>query len=242
MDHDIKNVEAKEGTVRIGQTSSARSQAEAAFELVRDEILSGKLAPKSKLHFGMLSARYGFGAGTLREALTRLVGEALVTSEEQKGFKVAAISLEDFTDITRTRIFLEEEALRKSILTGDDAWEGRVRVAYRRLAEFEGRQGGTIQLPPDEFEELNRAFHQALISACPSPWLSYLHGVLSQQSERYRRIALANCTAWLDVQAEHKAIFEAAMARDVERACDYAGKHIEHSLVVISKRIGFIAS
>lgn len=239
MDHDIGEAEARASAVRNGYTASARSQVEAAFELIRHEILSGALPPRSKLRFGMLSARYGFGVGTLREALTRLVGEALVTSEEQKGFRVAAISLADFTDITRTRILLEKEALRKSILTGDDAWEGRVVAAYHRLAKIEARLASAAPASRDEFEARNRDFHQALISACPSPWLTHLHGILFQQSERYRRIALANLTTARDVHAEHRAIFEAAMARDADRACDYVGEHIERTLIVISALIGF---
>lgn len=241
MDHDIVEAKAKArvAAARIGHTASARSQVEAAFELIRREILSGALPPRSKLRFGMLSARYGFGVGTLREALTRLVGEALVTFEEQRGFRVVAISLADFTDITRTRILLENEAMRKSILKGDDAWEGRVVAAYHRLAKIEARLASVAPAPEDEFEARNRDFHQALISACPSPWLTRLHGILFQQSERYRRIALANLTPARDVHAEHRAIFEAAMARDADRACDYASEHIERTLIAISQLMGF---
>ncbi|MGE4480253.1 GntR family transcriptional regulator [Acidocella sp.] len=215
--------------------TSARSLVEAAYATIRHEILNGTLGPETKLRFEMLRKRYGFGASTLREALTRLVGESLVTSEEQKGFRVAPVSLEDFSDITRTRIFLEKEALRESILAGDDAWEGQLVAAYHRLSKTEAKLAASPQAQQDEFEDRNREFHQALISACPSRWLNHIYGILFQQSERYRRISLVNRMVSRDVHAEHKAIFEAALHRDVELACKVAGEHIERTLTVFTK-------
>jgi DNA-binding GntR family transcriptional regulator len=208
---------------------------EAAYDTIRHEILTGALAPETKLRFEMLRKRYGFGASTLREALTRLVGEALVTSEEQKGFRVAPVSLEDLADLTRTRIFVEKEALRESILAGDDAWEGRVVAAYHRLSKIEAKLASGPEYQQDEFEERNREFHHALISACPSRWLHHLYGILFQQSERYRRISLVNRVVPRDVHGEHKAIFEAALARDADLACKVAGEHIERTLAVMAK-------
>ncbi len=221
--------------VAAPKVGTARSLVEAAHETIRHEILIGALAPETKLRFEMLRKRYGFGASTLREALTRLVGEALVTSEEQKGFRVAPVSIEDLADLTRTRVFLEKEALRESIRCGDDAWEGRVVAAYHRLSKTEARLLTSPEIPQDEFELRNREFHQALISACPSRWLNHLYGVLFQQSERYRRISLVNRKVSRDVHAEHKAIFEAALARDADLACRVAGEHIERTLSVMSK-------
>lgn len=218
------------GVVLPAKAANARSLVEAAYETIRHEILIGALAPETKLRFEMLRKRYGFGASTLREALTRLVGEALVTSEEQKGFRVSPVSLEDLADLTRTRIFIEKEALRESILAGDDAWEGRLVAAFHQLSKTEARLREGPDVQQDEFEERNREFHQALISACPSRWLNHLYGVLFQQSERYRRISLVRRDGSRDVHAEHQAIFEAALARDADRACEMAGAHIERTL------------
>jgi DNA-binding GntR family transcriptional regulator len=220
---------------RAPKTANARSLVEAAHEMIRHEILTGALPPETKLRFEMLRKRYGFGASTLREALTRLVGEALVTSEEQKGFRVSPVSLEDLADLTRTRVFLEKEALRASILNGDDAWEGRLVAAYHQLSKTEAKLASAPEIPQDEYEIRNREFHQALISACPSRWLNHLYGILFQQSERYRRLSLVNSRIPRDVHAEHKAIFDAALARNADLACRVAGEHIERTLAVMTK-------
>lgn len=216
---------------------NARSLAEAAYDAIRHDVLDGALEPGLKLRFEMLRQRYGYGSSTLREALTRLVGEALVTSEEQKGFRVAPISLDDLADLTATRIFIETKALAESIRVGDDHWEAEVVAAYHRLSKTETKKAAATTIDValrDEMEERNRSFHYTLISACPSRWLNRLYGILFQQSERYRRISRGMPLIPRDTLAEHKAIFEAVMARDVEAACEAVRTHIQITLENIS--------
>lgn len=220
---------------------SARSLVEAAYGALRQDILSGALAPGAKLMVEMLKDRYNVGAGTLREALIRLVGEALVISEEQRGFRVASISLEDLADLTRMRVFIETEALRQAIELGDDSWEANIVAAYHHLSKVEERLGATPETQSDDFEYRNRNFHRALIAACPSRWLSHFHGILFQQSERYRRIALTNRVVPRDVHVEHKGLMEAALARDSGRACRLAAEHIERTLDVLGEVVAAAA-
>ena len=224
-------------TGRGPKVVGARSLVEAAYARIRHDVLDGTLAPGSKLRFEMLRERYGVGASTLREALTRLVGEALVTSEEQRGFRVAEVSLDDFADLTRARKLIEVEALRQSIIFGDDAWEGALVGAFHRLSKVEEKLGGGSPEMRDEFEARNRDFHNTLIAACPSRWLKHMHGILFQQSERYRRISLAARDETRDVHAEHKAVLDAALARDVDLACRLEAEHIDKTLQLLNRKL-----
>lgn len=221
------------GAPGIREQASARSLVEAAYGAIRHDILAGALRPGEKLRVEVLKERYSVGASTLREALTRLVGEALVTSEEQRGFRVAPMSLSDFRDISATRIFVELEAMRQSLTQGDDAWEAQLVATYHRMAKVEARYAEDPDQIGDEYEQRNREFHRALISACPSRWLLNFHAMLMQQSERYRRLALAIAPIGRDVRAEHKAIMDAVLAHDVEAACAMDRLHIERTLEVL---------
>lgn len=221
------------GDEREVRLKSGKTLVESAYETLRREILEGTFEPGTKLRTEELRARYNISGSTMREALTRLLGEALVTTEGQRGFSVAPASLEDFEDLTQVRKLIETEALRQSIAHGDEAWEGSVVAAFYRLSKVEQRLAENGRSAIGEYEERNRDFHSALIAACPSRWLHYIVGLLFQQSERYRRMALAKRPIARDLHAEHKAIFDAAMARDTDLACRMMADHIERTLTAL---------
>ena len=210
--------------------SSARTLARRAYQRIRADIVSGLLQPGSKLKLETLVQQYAIGMSPLREALARLVGDQLVKTEDQRGFWVAPLSLEELDDISRVRTLVETEALRLSIENGDEAWERGVRGAFEALSEVE-RDLPAIQQPiPQEtlvlWEERNHAFHTALIAACRSPWLVRLQELLYHQAERYRRVSLSHSQGRRFVHDEHVAIFEAAVARNGLRACRLTEDHL----------------
>ena len=98
------------------EAHTSRTLTEQTYSLLREDIIEGRLAPGSKLRIEHLRTQYGIGAGTLREALTRLVSDALVSTEGQRGFSVTPIAMSDLEDITRLRVHIETDALRQSIL------------------------------------------------------------------------------------------------------------------------------
>jgi DNA-binding GntR family transcriptional regulator len=208
-----------------------RTLVENAYLALRQDIVEGKHQPGTRLRVEHLKDGYGVGAGTLREALSLLVSDALVVSEGQRGFWVSPISHADIEDVTRTRILLETEALRMSIQAGGDEWEAGLLAAFHRLTKVEEKLTQSAQ-KFREWEERNRAFHEALIAGCDSRWLRYLIGILYRQSERYRRFALASPIK-RNVHEEHQEIFDAAMKRDAKRACAALEIHISATLLVI---------
>jgi DNA-binding GntR family transcriptional regulator len=91
-------------------SQAPRTLVERAYRSLRHDVICGKLAPGERLRVEHLKDQYEVGAGTLREALSLLVSDALVTSEGQRGFRVAPISVADLEDLTNTRVMLETEA------------------------------------------------------------------------------------------------------------------------------------
>jgi GntR family transcriptional regulator, carbon starvation induced regulator len=195
------------------------------LEQLRTQILHGKLTPGEKLRLEHLAPRFKVGRTPLREACSRLVSEGLVTSEDQRGFRVATISRGELLDLTRTRQQLESLALRASIQHGDVSWEGEVAAALHLLgrARLPARGGDTLD---DSWEREHAALHGALLSACGSPILLRFHSTLFEQSERYRRLAVAYGQPARDIHGEHEALARAALARDAERACALLVEHI----------------
>ena len=220
---------------------TGREKAKAAIEEVqtslREDILSGKLAPRSRLPIEALRAQFGVSSSTLREALSRLMSENLVTAELQRGFHVAPISISDFREITQMRIALETLGIAESIKHGDDAWEARVVAANHRLARIESGMVGGEEFSPDEWELRDRGFHDALVSGFTNGWLMKLRNMLYVHSVRYTYISFSQIATGRDVRAEHQAIFYSVIARDVDRAVRLTREHIAGTIPIIEARL-----
>lgn len=202
--------------------SPTRTLIERAYAQLRDDIVTGRLMPGEKLRVEHLKDQYDVGAGTLREALTRLVSDALVTTAGQRGFRVAPIALEDLEDVTNLRVQLETEALRRSIRVGGADWRQAVQQAWAQLSAEE-------PIAPERrarWEQLNLHFHEVLLSGHASPWTLRVLRLLARHTERYRSFAMGLPGLVRDVHAEHQAIFDYAMSGQDARAALALEAHI----------------
>ena len=213
-------------------TSSARSLTSLAFELLRDDILRGRLAPSERLRIQALSEHYGIGATAIREALSRLTTEGLVQAEDQRGFMVSPVSRGELVDLMQTRCQVEQMALRMAVANGDVEWESRVLSSAHRLSRAE------TQPPNDEslavWATAHRQFHEALVAGCGSPWMMRLCRLLYDQSERYRALSVQPAKKRKrDVGTEHRELAEAALARDADRLCRLIEAHFRRTAELI---------
>lgn len=209
-----------------------RSLTSLAFDRLRTDILAGDLRPREKLRVQQLAIRYEVGATAIREALSRLVTESLVTSEDQRGFNVADVSPQELLDLTRTRIWVEQTALKASIVQGDLEWETSVLASLHRLSRMApSRTSAAAALA---WRQAHRQFHFSLIQGCGSPWTMKLCAMLYDQTERYRNLsAKVPDGAQRDVMKEHREIADAALARDSAAACSLLAGHFEHTTKLI---------
>ena len=205
------------------EADTARTLIEHTYVQLRDDIVEGRLKAGDRLRIEHLRSHYGVGAGTLREAITRLASDALIVAEGQRGFRVAPSTLADLEDVTQLRLHIELEALRQSIRHGDADWRARLQRAYDEISELEQPLRAEQRR---RWEILNSRFHDALISACGSPWTLRVLRQLGRHSERYRRFAIDKSGGPRDVHAEHRLIFDAAMAGQEARAALALEMHI----------------
>src|ERR1700761_9071065 len=100
---------------RLPLVGTSKTQSEWLIEAVRQDIVNGSLSPGERLGMVMLQQRYGVGASPLREALSRLTSLGLVTTEGQRGFRVADVSADDLMDLIKTMVWVEATALRAAV-------------------------------------------------------------------------------------------------------------------------------
>jgi GntR family transcriptional regulator, carbon starvation induced regulator len=203
-----------------------------AYRWLRPRILDGSFAAGDKLRVEHLREQSGIGATPLREALSRLSAERLVQATGQRGFRVAPMSLAELDDVTENRALLEARAVELSVTRGDVAWEAGL-VAAQHLVERSARPSDKAKFAA--WDAANSAFHDALVAACGSPWLLTMRKELFDLHARYRALAAATTTrrGGRDVDAEHVAIVEAALARRARRAAQLAEAHIRATATIV---------
>lgn len=224
-DRHMNTSVSSKNTREAGET---RSLTEGAYRSIKNDLLVGVSAPGSRLRIDALRKRLGIGASPIREALSRLVAEGLVTNEERKGFRAAPMSAEEFREITELRITLEVMALRQSIQNGGEEWESNIVASHHRLAKAEERLRKTGAA--DDFESKNRDFHDALVSACDSGWLMRMREILNMHSQRYRFRSLVAVGTRRDTFKEHRMMRDATLARDTDKAVRLVEQHFRTTL------------
>jgi GntR family transcriptional regulator, carbon starvation induced regulator len=202
--------------------------ASVAYARLRGEIISGMFVGGEKLRVRQVCERYGFGISPVREALNRLSSDGFVVQSDLQGFWVAALSAEDLLELTRTRAWLNERALRESVARGDRVWEEAIVVAHHRLSRTKrwlGEEASDGVNP--EWETAHRAFHTSLIAGCESRWLIGYCEQLFDMADRYRNMSRTATSRRTRGPDEHRLIMEAAVARDADLAVSRLIEHFQ---------------
>jgi DNA-binding GntR family transcriptional regulator len=216
-----------------GPTAAPLTQATTIYERLKADILSADLEPGRKLQLKFLTERYDAGQTPLREALNRLASEELVIGLEQRGFFVKPISLEELSELTKTRCWVESIALRQSIANATVDWEEALLVAHHRLERT------PRSLDPEKFEDnpewerLHRRFHQTLIGNCGSRPLIAFCSQLADRLYRYRALSIRKAFRVRKVTSEHKDILAATIERRTDDAVALLSQHYQRTADII---------
>lgn len=220
-----------DSVARVESPRGDRTRAERVFGRLREDILSGQLAPGTKLAFPALNEHYSASVGVTREALSRLSELGLVISEPQVGYTVPLVSASDLLDLTIARCQIEGAALRQSVQHGDLSWESNVVASHYALERTPVWRDASQQAVSAEWEELHKAFHVALLAGCPSSRLINIAASLRDSAEIYRSWShgVSLDAERRDFEGEHRAIKEAALARDAHAASQALQSHLQRT-------------
>ncbi|SMC75745.1 FCD domain-containing protein [Rhizobium sp. RU36D] len=208
--------------------------ADRAERLIQADIISGALAPRERLALPTLEKRYNIGLTPMREALSRLSAQGLVTNEGNKGFRVAMASMEDLVDLTRTRVVIETAALKLSMEARLPQWEDNLVAATHRLIRTIERMSGSISDNIDIYEEAHKVFHTALVAGCGAARLIALQRELYDQAYRYRRLMARGGMDPVKAVEEHRYLSELALGNDVHAASAALENHLALTLEAVA--------
>jgi DNA-binding GntR family transcriptional regulator len=215
------------------QEQSKETLASLVYDRLRQDIITVAIEPGEKLNIRSLCERFEVGLSPIREALSRLSTEGLVAQSDHRGFSVKLLSEEDLVDLTRARSWLNELAIRKSIANGDAAWEEQVVLSFHRLSRTPPHGTGDERERSPAWEKAHRDFHASLIAASGSRRLEDYCEHLFDSAERYRHVARRVGIKRTNRQKEHRALMEAVVGRDADKAARLITAHFERTAELV---------
>lgn len=216
-----------------------------AFDLLRADILGGRVAPGQPLRVAELSERFGLSATPLREALSRLAEKRLVVASANRGWRVAPVSLAEFEDIAGARLAIERALLDDAITCGGLDWESGIVGAHHRLTQTPAPLGAA-DTPENRagWIAAHDAFHTALLDAARSGWLKGFYRQTAEQLQRHHQAILFHGTARQEPAAmarilrvalsvaRHTTLMQMVLDRDRDAALAELEAHIEMTLTI----------
>lgn len=221
----------------MSEKEAKSNLADIAYGLIKRDITEGAFIPGDKLLMSALRERYEIGAGPMREALSRLVAERLVTAESQKGFRVAPMSIAELKDIYFARAQLEAMITELSVERGDESWEAGVIASAHTLSKVTEVHSAEEML--GLWDSRHKAFHLAIARGCGSAKLLELRLTMLEQAERYRQLWLRqtvfSAEALETKREEHRQLVDVLLSGDSTRARRIMFEHMMNPVPIITE-------
>ncbi len=194
------------------------TDSEELYETLRQGLIYGRWKSGERLIPQHLKDELSCTSSVLREALLRLAGEGLIVSEKNLGFRAVTHSQTTFREAAHLRLILEREAAELSLERGDFNWELALTAAYQKLAYVERQMidSGDVEQLVQHWSLQDWNFHYTLMSACDSTLLMRAYKTAFDTFRMYAVAQIPEFGFGREVTMnEHKAIYEAAINRDV---------------------------
>lgn len=199
------------------ETTPPASQADRAYEALRDMLIRLDIAPGAPISESGLMAQIGVGRTPFREAIHRLERERLVTIFPRRGTFASEINLADLALLTDLREELEGHAAARAAQWADLDERTELRELRRRLL-------------PEELEaqmELDTAIHRAIYAATHNHFLEETATTYHNLSMRIWRLFTDRAPELADHITEHHNLLSAIIAGEVNEARQAAIKHVQ---------------
>lgn len=198
-----------------------QSLAAAVVERLREKIIDGELREGEQLRQDAIAEEFQISRIPVREALSHLAAEGLITIVANRGAVVSALSPEEISQIFETRAVLECYMLRLAI---PNSREEDFHRAEEILREYERSLENDSEIK--RWGEWNWNFHSALYAPANRPVMMSFLKTLNNNCDRYTRLHLLVTRDLHQAVPAHRELLKACRTKDPEKASAALWSHI----------------
>ena len=200
------------------------STPDGVYRVLRAAILDGTVPPGCQLREAHIAADLGISRSPLREALTKLEEEGLVTKIPFRGAFVVEVSAKDVAEIASVRLLVEPFAAELSA----EALRGSARHDLERTVEELSRATRENDLPAGIDAHL--CFHRLFYDLSGHSILQNLWNGWESKLRLYLAVDHRTYHDPQDIVAEHQRLAEAVFAGDSDAFRGELGRHFPVAL------------
>ncbi len=205
----------------MAENESGSSLSQAAYEQIKQKIVSLELAPGAVIDEAGLQAELNLGRTPIREALKRLSLEKLVNIVPRRGMFVTDIGVMDLHYLFEVRVPLESLAARLAAQRGTAQHWAQISAALRQLPPH-----GT-DATNETLIAIDRTCHEVVYRATANKFLQDTLVTMYTLSLRLWYYALTQITDMRSAILEHAAILQALEQGNADEAARLTERHIK---------------
>jgi len=200
--------------------SNGLPSSELVYRRLKDRIISGSLAPDTRLIELSIAAEFGVSRTPVREALKRLAAENLVLSDPARGMVVHAPDASEIEDVFIMREALDGLAARLAAHRVTPSELARLRLIVDSM------RSGVTNDRREQIVVANLRFHDVIYAAAGNRMLARVASDLRDFVRRFSTLPFASPDRVEHVLAEHEAILDALERHDPEAAERASDSHL----------------
>lgn len=190
------------------QTIARKSLHQELVDRLHLLIISGELAPGSKVPEKALCQQFGVSRTPLREALKVMAAEGLVRLEPNRGAWVTLVTVDEVEEVFPVLGALEALAGELACQHITDEEVETIETLHQKMEQsYETRD-------LDAYFAINQQIHGAILVAACNETLSASCQALAVRIQRARYLANMSEERWFAAVQEHKKILQFVIARD----------------------------
>ncbi|MDB5539272.1 MAG: GntR family transcriptional regulator [Devosia sp.] len=210
---------------------SLEQQQASVYEMIREDIVSGRLGPNERLKVAELAEHYQTSTNPIREALQQLRGEGFVVMEPNRGARVRPIDADFVRDIIEIEVLIEAALTRWFVSIASDA----------DIVELEAIQA---EIEANNYADrirhglLDTRFHKFIYDRhynrhAAELWWKHRE-ILRAISRRFP----TSLSRRVSVFREHRELIACIQAQDADGAAAVVARHVEGSGRHIIEQMG----